>query len=99
MKKSIFATVLVITWCLLAANSFYVSKILQIEQTRSAVLKDQLEDYMFQIQELKARKSYEEGLKDGFANMKNPEYVSGYHAALRDQNQFSQHISVSDGRN
>lgn len=44
------------------------------------ILHDQISDMSFQNAQLLSRKTYEDGVADGFANSKSLEYVRGYHA-------------------
>lgn len=53
----------------------------EIEVERSKVLVDQITDMGNQILDLRSRKTYEEGLKDGIENSQDRAYISGYHAA------------------
>lgn len=64
-------------------------QLMQAHELRAEILKDQLDDYSNQISSLKKSKTYEDGVRDGIANAHNGDYVRGYHAALKDNNEFS----------
>ena len=49
-------------------------------ETRSNLLKDQLVDLEYQTRN---KRTYEEGLKDGFENSQIPDFVRGYHYATK----------------
>lgn len=60
------------------ANATNKAQLIEIE---AQILRDQVADYHQQISQLSAQRTYEEGLKDGFANANSVEYTKGYHAA------------------
>lgn len=53
----------------------------QLIQLEADILRDQIADMSFQNAQLLARKTYEDGVADGFANANSVEYTKGYHAA------------------
>lgn len=52
-----------------------------IEIARSKILENQIVDMSNQIIELNSRRTYEDGVRDGFEKRKDQSYVDGYHAA------------------
>lgn len=62
---------------------------LEISRQSEQILRDELAHYGNQLAELRAARTYEEGLQDGITNAGNSIYVQGYHAATRDRNAFS----------
>ena len=64
-------------------------KSLELSQQSEQILRDQLADYSNQLMELRAARTYEEGLHDGIVNANNSVYMQGYHAATRDTNVFA----------
>lgn len=69
---------------------------LEVEKMSNQILRDQLSDYEQQIFTLKSSKTYEDGLADGVLNSKNIYYMAGYHAAIKQQNPFSQELEVAE---
>jgi len=65
----------------------------EIMRMRNEILVDQIQDYASQIAELRSRRTYEEGINDGFLNSKNVRYAEGYHKALQDKNPFTELMS------
>ena len=53
----------------------------ELIQIELGILRDQVADMSFQNAQLLARRTYEEGVADGFANANSIEYTKGYHAA------------------
>lgn len=66
-----------------------------IERQANRILADQLYDYEQQIMGLRSRRSYEDGVRDGVTNSRNIQYMEGYHAALQNENQFSNIVTYS----
>lgn len=94
MRKFFYVAAIVPFLCLTAAFVSKSNQLAMLEQ-RTDILKDQLEDYQFQIISLRQSKTYEDGLREGIENSKNAAYVNGYHNALKDQNIFSPIISAN----
>lgn len=42
------------------------------------------------ILDLSSRRSYEDGVRDGVENAKNVSYIQGYHAAISQNNPFTE---------
>jgi len=92
MKKLDFVLILIISvlvHIIVSANTLINDQELDI-----SILKDQVGDYAQQISVLRSQKTYDQGLEDGFKNSTNLQYVKGYHAALKDNNGFSQELEV-----
>ena len=65
-------------------------------ELNSKIQNEQISDFQNDIIKLCARKTYEDGLRDGVMNSKNSSYVQGYHAALNQSNNFSELISSDE---
>ena len=63
-------------------------------ELNSKIQNEQISDFQNDIIMLSARKTYEDGLRDGIMNSKSSSYVQGYHAALNQSNSFSELISL-----
>lgn len=69
---------------------------LELSRQSEQILRDELAYYSNQLAELRAARTYEEGLRDGITNATNSIYVQGYHAATRDQNAFSGIVDTAE---
>ena len=72
---------------------------LELSRQSEQILRDELADYGNQLAELRAARTYEEGLQDGISNAGNSIYMQGYHAATRDRNAFSGIVDTETASN
>ena len=79
MKALIGISLFVSAICV--ADAVHSRHVLSIQACTSDILRDQLSDYTQQIHELRSRRSYEDGLRDGIENADSINYMRGYHAA------------------
>jgi hypothetical protein len=52
------------------------------------ILEEQVADFQSDLVQLSARKTYEDGIRDGITNSANSSYTLGYHAAMSHGNPF-----------
>lgn len=52
------------------------------------ILEEQVADFQSDLVQLSARKTYEDGVRDGMTNSTNSSYTLGYHAAMSHGNPF-----------
>lgn len=70
--------------------------LLDLSDQKIELLNGWVNDYNNRIQELAGRRTYEDGLEEGFKNYQNASYVKGYHAATTHNNPFSSVVQSSE---
>jgi hypothetical protein len=80
-------------WAIVAssnAESQRVATAAQIEAMKlnAQILEEQVADFQSDLVQLSARKTYEDGVRDGMTNSTNSSYTLGYHAAMSHGNPF-----------
>lgn len=58
------------------------------QRLNSQILEEQVADFQSDLVQLSARKTYEDGVRDGMTNSTNSSYTLGYHAAMSHGNPF-----------
>lgn len=69
---------------------------IRILEANSKIQNEQIADFQNDIIMLSTQKTYEDGLRDGITNSKSSSYVQGYHAAISQNNNFSQVVNSEE---
>lgn len=93
----IFSAVMFLVASLSTHAMIYFCKETSLAHMNAELLKDEIriqnEDlfkYRNEIVDLTSRRTYEDGVRDGVENAKNVSYVQGYHAAISQNNPFTE---------
>lgn len=93
----IFSAVMFLVASVSAHAMVYFCQQANIARMSVELLKDEIRiqneslfKYRNEIVDLNSRRTYEDGVRDGVENAKNVAYVQGYHAAISQNNTFTE---------
>lgn len=93
----IFSAVMFLVASLSTHAMIYFCKEANMANLRVDLLKDEIRvqnenlfEYRNKVLDLSSQRSYEDGVRDGIENAKNVSYVQGYHAAISQNNPFTE---------